>query len=192
MLQQQSSSHNTQVPDESWHQPTRIGWNARECFPNYICCKSDCKVCIGMGESILPHRSRGLGYWAMRGFLSSLDPLTQPSLSPVAYFWTTEDKLLFTLDCKMAHGRELITPHIHTEVRLWLRLRELQQTGVAGGSLPDTLVFNKLLSAACLLSTKLQAGLSVLSPSARYVLSLHSFKEDVKLSRPIGFLLMGK
>lgn len=51
MLRQQSSSHNTQVPDESWHQPTRTGWRARECFPNHTCCKSDCKVCFGMGES---------------------------------------------------------------------------------------------------------------------------------------------
>lgn len=53
---------------------------------------------------------------------------------------------------------------------------------MAGGLLSDTLVLNELLSAACLLSNKLQAGLAVLSHSARHTLSLHSVKEDVKLS----------
>jgi len=61
-----------------------------------------------------------------------------------------------------------------------------------GWGLTNMLVFYKLVSAACLLSAKRQAGLSVLSPSAWYVLSLRSVKEVVKLSMPVGFFLTGK
>lgn len=63
---------------------------------------------------------------------------------------------------------KISAPHIgklwHAEVSLWPRLHEMHQIGMAGCSLPDTLVFNKLLTAACLLSTKRQAGLAVLAP----------------------------